>query len=129
MPMPSPMISPVPMPVAPAIPAPPTEPVVVAGKQLAHWVAMMGSDSDLTRSEAAARLEELGDKRATLVLPLLADPTVEVRRGAAFVMLGEYSPTNRELTAAFRQVLSDSDARVRHIALQAIARLEPAGIA
>jgi HEAT repeat protein len=118
-----------PPPVGPAIPPPAAEPVIIAGQPLAHWVAMMGSDSDLTRSEAAARLEELGDKRAAVVLPLLADPSVEVRRGAAFVLLGEYTRTNPELTAAFRQTLADSDATVRHIALQALARLEPAGIA
>lgn len=132
MPNPGPNVSPVPMPspgpVTPMVVPSPGTPVSLGGRPLTHWVAMMGADDDRTRSEAAARLEELGDKVSASVLPLLGDASVEVRRGAAFVLLGDYTPDNAELTTAFKQRLGDSDARVRHIALQVIAKLELPGI-
>lgn len=78
---------------------------------------------------AALELERLGPDAAQKLLPLLADPLLEVRRGAAFHLLSSFDPAVPEQVAAFQKLLDDKDPTVRNIGFQAIKQLPPAALA
>ncbi len=72
---------------------------------------------------AALELERLGPDAPAKLLPLLADPLLEVRRGAAFHLLSSFDPAVPAQVAAFKQLLEDKDATVRNIGFQAVKQL------
>ena len=81
-------------------------------------------------SEAAAlELEkQVADADAKL-LPLLADPSIDVRRGAAFYLLGRFDPANKDHVAAFSRLLEDADQTVRGIGLSAVKQMRESDVA
>ena len=81
-------------------------------------------------SEAAAlELEkQVADADAKL-LPLLADPSIDVRRGAAFYLLGRFNPASTDQVAAFSKLLEDSDQTVRGIGLSAVKQMRESDVA
>jgi HEAT repeat protein len=78
---------------------------------------------------AALELERLGPEAPAKLLPLLADPLLEVRRGAAFHLLSSFDAAVPEQVTAFKKLLDDKDATVRNIGFQAVKQLPPAEIA
>jgi len=78
---------------------------------------------------AALELERLGPEAPKKLLPLLADPLLEVRRGAAFHLLSSFDPAVPEQVVAFKKLLDDKDPTVRNIGFQAVKQLPPAEIA
>jgi HEAT repeat protein len=78
---------------------------------------------------AALELERLGPDAPAKLLPLLADPLLEVRRGAAFHLLSSFDPAVPAQVTAFKQLLEDKDPTVRNIGFQAVKQLPPAEIA
>jgi HEAT repeat protein len=78
---------------------------------------------------AALELERLGPDAPAKLLPLLSDPLLEVRRGAAFHLLSTFDPAVRAQVTAFTQLLNDKDATVRNLGFQAVKQLPAAEIA
>ncbi|WP_254513453.1 HEAT repeat domain-containing protein [Anatilimnocola floriformis] len=78
---------------------------------------------------AALELERLGPDASKKLLPLLGDPLLEVRRGAAFHLLSSFDPAVPEQVTAFKKLLDDKDATVRNIGFQAVKQLPQAEIA
>jgi HEAT repeat protein len=68
---------------------------------------------------SATELEKLGPSGVVNLWPLLNDPKVEVRRGAAFYLLGQFSPGSADQVAAFTHLLDDNDRSIRNLALNA----------
>lgn len=75
---------------------------------------------------AALELERLGPDAPKKLLPLLADPLLEVRRGAAFHLLASFDPAVPEQVAAFQKLLNDEDATIRGLGLQAARQMSAA---
>jgi HEAT repeat protein len=78
---------------------------------------------------AALELERLGADAPAKLLPLLADPLLEVRRGAAFHLLSSFDPAVPEQVTAFKKLLDDKDPTVRNLGFQAVKQLPPAELA
>lgn len=78
---------------------------------------------------AALELERLGADAPAKLLPLLADPLLEVRRGAAFHLLSSFDPAVPEQVTAFKKLLDDKDPTVRNIGFQAVKQLPPTELA
>lgn len=74
---------------------------------------------------AATELEKLGADADKELLPLLEDAKVEVRRGAAFHLLGRFNPNDAQHVAAFTKLLRDPDRTVRGIGLSAVNQMHP----
>src|SRR5262245_32430177 len=70
--------------------------------------------------KAATELEKLSAEEVERLWPLLKDPRVEVRRGAAVFLLGQLDPGDSNQVVAFAELLEDSDAMVRARALDAV---------
>jgi HEAT repeat protein len=79
-----------------------------------------------TNEKAATELEKLGTEATSSLLPLLKDQAVEVRRGAAFHLLGQFDPADAAQVAAFSALLDDSDRTIRGIGLSAVSQMNPA---
>src|SRR5574339_474798 len=77
------------------------------------------------QSTPATELEKLAPK-AEQLSPLLRDPQVEVRRGAAFYLLSLFDPANPEQVAALTSLLADDDRAIRSIGRAAVAEMRPA---
>lgn len=69
--------------------------------------------------QAATELEKLAGNDTSKLWPLLSDPQVEVRRGAAVFLLPQFDSNNRNQVAAFTALLDDGDGMVRARALDA----------
>jgi hypothetical protein len=85
----------------------------------ARYLDSDGQGGWRTNEQAATELEKLGPQEAAALWPLLKDPQVEVRRGAAVFLLSQFDPANGEQVAAFTALLGDSDRMVRARALDA----------
>jgi len=70
--------------------------------------------------KTATELERQGPDAAAQLWPLMRDPQVEVRRGAALYLLGQLHPHDPEQVAAFTGLLGDRDRTIRSIALSAV---------
>lgn len=75
---------------------------------------------------AALELERLGPDAPQKLVPLMADPLLEVRRGAAFQLLASFDPAVPAQVAAFQKLLNDKDATIRGLGLQAVRQMNPA---
>jgi HEAT repeat protein len=73
--------------------------------------------------KAATELERQGPEAVAQLWPLLNDERVEVRRGAALYLLGQFSPHDSQQVAAFIGLLGDRDRTIRSIALSAVKEL------
>jgi HEAT repeat protein len=93
-------------------------------EEFRQLIAALGSKDDGIRKPAVAALAGVGDDVTAKLLALIADPEVEVRRGAAFGLLGRFNPDDAEIVAALTEALSDEDGQVRSIGLQAINQLD-----
>ncbi|MCI0361261.1 MAG: HEAT repeat domain-containing protein [Planctomycetaceae bacterium] len=76
-----------------------------------------------TSEKAATELEKLGPEAAGGLLPLLADQQVEVRRGAAFFLLGSFDPNEPAHVSGFTALLDDADRTIRGIGLSAVRQM------
>jgi HEAT repeat protein len=76
--------------------------------------------------QAATELEKLPASTALQLWPLLDDPQADVRRGAAFFLLGKFHPGEAQHVAAFVKLLADDDPSVRGFALEAARQMQPA---
>ena len=85
----------------------------------ARYLDSDGQGGWRTNEQAATELEKLGPQEAAALWPLLKDPQVDVRRGAAVYLLSQFDPANSEQVAAFTALLGDSDRMVRTRALDA----------
>ena len=79
--------------------------------------------------QAALELEKRGGNAEDELWPLLDDKSPEVRRGAAFFLLGEFNPNAPEQVDAFLRRLQDEDPLVRGIAVQAVQQMRQADVA
>jgi hypothetical protein len=103
--------------------APPASPLRDLAAKLSE------SDGDggwRTNEKAATELEKLGPAGIAGLWPLLKDGSVDVRRGAAFRLLGEFNPARLEQVAALSALLDDADRTVRGIGLAAVRQMQPA---
>ncbi len=57
------------------------------------------------------------------LLQMMADSSVDVRRGAAYLTLERLNPANSQMVDAFRRALEDDDQTVRHLGLTAFKRM------
>lgn len=74
--------------------------------------------------EAQVRLEERGPQVVDQLLPLLADESTDVRRGAAYHLL-QLAASRDDLAQAYTKLLEDPDATIRGIALGAVGQFKP----
>ena len=84
-----------------------------------RYVESDGAGGWRTNEQAATELEKLGPGAAEGLLPLLADQQVEVRRGAAFFLLGSFNANDQAQVQAFSALLGDADRTIRGIGLSA----------
>ena len=109
----------------PASPPPPT-----AGNPLrelaARHLEATGEGGWRPNEQAATELEKLDAAAVAGLVPMLADAQVEVRRGAAYFLLGQFNPNDREHVAAFSQLPADADPTVRGFGLAAINQMHAA---
>ena len=105
-------------------PAPPSAESGLAGLMARY---LKSDEAGIWRpdEQAATELEKLAPTAAQ-VLPLLANPRVEVRRSAAFYWLGSFDPAAPEQVAHFTKLLGDSDRTIRGIGLAAVKELPAA---
>lgn len=96
---------------------------VPSPQSVRDWVIQLDSSNDTVRGRAADAIEQSEDPLAQCIV-LMTDPSAEVRRGAAFFLLGKFSAGNAEVDQALFAALTDEDSRVRHIALQAVNELQ-----
>lgn len=87
---------------------------------VARYLQSDGQGGWRKNEKAATELEKLGPDQLALLWPLLKDPQVEVRRGAAVFLLNEFDSSNRDHVAAFAAALEDADSMVRARALDAV---------
>src|SRR5262245_26848961 len=109
----------------PAVPPPTVEPKPVASplRDLAARYLQSDGQGGWRKNEAAAtELEKL--EETDQLWPLLADPKVEVRRGAAVYLLTQFDPADSNQTAAFSKLLDDSDRTVRSMGLNALRQFQ-----
>src|SRR5262245_29236111 len=119
----------------PPTPAPPAATSPVNSKPLLsasplRELAVRYLDSDgqggwRTNEKAATELEKLSPDEVAQLWPLLKDPQVEVRRGAAVFLLTQFNAVDSEQVAAFAALLDDSDRMVRARALDAARQFAP----
>jgi len=95
-----------------------------SNEEFRQLIAALGSKDEGVRKPAVETLSGAGDDVAAKLLVLIGDPEVEVRRGAAFGLLGRFNPDDAEIVAALTEALSDEDGQVRSIGLQAINQLD-----
>lgn len=75
---------------------------------------------------AALELEKLGNKGQTDLVSLLGDDKPEVRRGAAYYLLANFSPDDEKLVAGYTALLNDSEPFLRGLGLQAVRKMHKA---
>lgn len=125
-PAPSPTVAaPSPPQTTPALapsPAPPKQPAVdPALRALAERLVVSDGHGGWRRDEQAATdLEKLGPEALDRLWPLLKDASADVRRGAAFTLLGQIDPHSSDQATAFGALLDDQDATIRGLAVDAI---------
>ena len=86
-------------------------------------VAEMSDHNPQLRSRAVQQLiESIGDPKNILVI-LLFDKDVEVRRGAAFGLMDRFDPSDETIAEAAAKALSDEDRSVRQLAVQIVSQL------
>jgi len=73
--------------------------------------------------DAKAKLEELGPKQVETLLPMFADKSADVRRGAAYHLL-PFAASSDDLAQGYAGLLDDEDAAVRGIALGAMGQVK-----
>lgn len=99
-------------------------------RQLAARLVERDPDGAWRVSEPVAlELEKQTTDAATKLLPLFRDPSIDVRRGAAFYVLGSFNPTRPNHVAAFTYLLEDPDKTIRGIGLSAVKQMREADIA
>jgi HEAT repeat protein len=69
-------------------------------------------------------LEKLGPQAVDQIMPLMADESVDVRRGAAYFLL-PLAASRDDLATAFARLLDDADATIRGISLSAVGQFKP----
>ncbi len=114
----------------PTTPAPPiTTPSIAAPNNLrelaARYLEGDGSGGWRTNEQAALELEKLGPDVAARLLPLLADQQADVRRGAAYYLLGSFNSNEPAQVRAFSALLGDADRTIRGIGLSAARQMRP----
>jgi HEAT repeat protein len=86
----------------------------------ARYLESDGRGGWQTNERAEIELEKLGADNSAQLWTLLKDSQVEVRRGAALFLLGQFNPASSDQVAAFAALLDDSDRMVRARALDAV---------
>ena len=95
------------------------------GELLAKYLDADGQGGYRPNEKAATELERLAPQ-ASQLSPLLTDPQVEVRRGAAFFLLSLFDPANSDHVSALTSLLADDDRAIRSIGRAAVAEMRPA---
>ena len=90
-----------------------------------RYIESDGAGGWRPNEKAALELEKLGPEAAAALWPLLADKQVEVRRGAAFYLLGSFNPNEPANVTAFSSLLDDADRTIRGIGLSAARQMRP----
>jgi HEAT repeat protein len=111
---------------APAAPptaqaAPAVDPVL--RELAARLVVSDGQGGWRSDPQASAELERLGARGRQRLWRLLEDAAADVRRGAAFALLGAFDPANSEQVAALVALLDDPDRSIRFTALSAVKQM------
>jgi HEAT repeat protein len=107
-------------------PTPPPKQVDIALRDTVGRLARKEGTAWKIDEKADAKLDELGIAAADQLLPMLADSSADVRRGAAWHLLSLFDAGREEMVAAYLKLLSDDDRTVRGIALSAMPHLRPA---
>ena len=102
------------------------EEVPSAEKPPRQWLIELGSTDVKRRRVALEHFDTIGGDAVREFLAALADPSPEVRRGAAFGLLGRFDDRVPQMVEAFMEALDDDDRAVRHIALQAFNEMDRA---
>ena len=92
----------------------------------ARYVQSDGRGGWRINEQAATDLEKLDREQIARFVVLLSDQDAQVRRGAAFFLLGQFNPNDPQHVAAFSKLLADSDATVRGIGLSAAREMNQA---
>ena len=92
---------------------------------LTRYLDSDGQGGYRPNEKTATDLEKLAPKAEQLV-PLLHDPQVEVRRGAAFYLLSLFDPAKPEQVAALTSLLADDDRAVRSMGRAAVVEMRSA---
>jgi len=104
---------------SPAAPASP--PATNRFRELvSHYLDSDGNGGWRTNEKAATELEKLAPDEIAQLWPLLKDPQVEVRRGAAVFLLTQFNPAQSQQREAFSALLDDPDPMIRARSLDAI---------
>lgn len=117
----------VPFTLNPPSPAPADASDATADDEFDAIVLQLTSDDLRVRGRADDLLERVEDA-VPRCIELLRDNDPAIRRGAAFFLLGKYDAGHAEVDAALIAALSDEDAGVRHIALQAVNESDDADV-
>jgi len=92
----------------------------------ARYVQSDGRGGWRINEQAATDLEKLDREQTARFVVLLSDQDAQVRRGAAFFLLGQFNPNDPQLVTAFSKLLADSDATVRGLGLSAAREMNQA---
>lgn len=87
---------------------------------VAGYLESDGQGAFRPREEAATALEKLPSEQVDMLWTLLSDREVQVRRGAAFFLLGQFDPQQPRHIQAFAALLNDPDRTIRGLALAAL---------
>jgi HEAT repeat protein len=94
-------------------------------RQLVEKLARKEGGKWKVDEKVQAELEKLGPQAVDQLLPLLDDPSTDVRRGAAYHLL-PLASSRDDLAGAFADLLDDPDSTIRGIALSAVGQFKPA---
>jgi hypothetical protein len=86
---------------------------------IARYLVSDGRGGWRKDEKAATELEKLTAEETAQIWPLMKDPQVNVRRGAAVFLLAQFDETNSQQVEAFTALLEDADAFVRARGLDA----------
>lgn len=83
------------------------------------------AEADKLRAEASAYLLSLGGESVQKLKGAMLDPSVDVRRGAAWYLFENVNPGDPQMVAVFVQALEDKDPLVRRMGLAGLKGLPP----
>lgn len=115
--------------VSPRVETPRPQPDAALRALVAKFVVANDAGGWRTNEAAALELERLGTEGPAKVLGFLTDPQLDVRRGAAYFLIGSFDPNNPEQVTAFANLLKDQDPTLRGIGLLAVKKMRVADVA
>jgi len=98
----------------------------ITPEQIQRWLTNWAGDDASRRTEAGQHLAQAGDLALEQIAHVLDHGAPELRWAAASYLVGRVGARNKAAVAALAHCLTDNDAALRHLALQAIQGLPEA---